>query len=101
MKFESGTIEGNISIADDLNLLGTVKGSITVAFGGKLYLRGTCTNNLIVQPGGIAFIFGTVGNDVHNAGTVELEGTVNGNVLSIGSSFKKSDEAFVRGALLV
>lgn len=101
METKSGMIEGDYTVTGDLTLLGMVTGSITVVAGGRLYLRGTCANNLIVKLGGFAFVTGTVGNDVHNAGSVDVEGTVNGSVLSIGASFKKSSGAFIRGALAV
>ena len=101
METQSGTIKGDFTVVGDFTLAGTVTGSITVLAGGRLYLRGTCMNNMIVQSGGAAFVFGTVGSDVHNAGNVEIEGTVNGSVLSIGAPFRKSDGAFIRGSLMV
>lgn len=99
MKIENGKIEGNFTVNSEMTINGMVTGSITVVAGGKLYLRGTCSNNIIVQSGGSAFLYGTVGNDVHNAGNVEVEGTVNGSVLSIGAPFKKSDGAVIRGRI--
>ena len=60
MKEERGTIAGDWTVAEAITLWGSVGGNVTVAEGGKLYMRGAVYGDILVEYGGRLHIFGRV-----------------------------------------
>jgi cytoskeletal protein CcmA (bactofilin family) len=60
MKEERGTIAGDWTVTEATTLWGSVGGNVTVAEGGKLYLRGAVYGDIVVEYGGRLHIFGRV-----------------------------------------
>ncbi|MGA3067555.1 MAG: polymer-forming cytoskeletal protein [Tepidisphaeraceae bacterium] len=86
MREERGQLTGDLEISEPYTLWGKIAGNITVADGGKLYVRGSVFGDLTVMPGGRVHILGNVkgrviamprtkiivggviGGDIHNRG---------------------------------
>ncbi|WP_367128526.1 hypothetical protein [Saccharothrix sp. HUAS TT1] len=110
-----GTINGGVWVAADGYLDSTdtrIDGALTLAAGGfGLYLRGTDTGGVVVEPRGTAaiegFLFAEQGSKVDGgitAGVGEITVTdseVLGNVSTNGTYFTDLHGAFVDGALSV
>ena len=60
MKEERGTIGGDWTVSEPTTLWGSVGGNVTIAEGGKLYLRGAVYGDILVEYGGRLHIFGRV-----------------------------------------
>jgi len=72
-----GRHKGDLSLTNDLEIMGLVNGSVTVPAGKFLRLRGRITGDLIIQSQGLAAIHGTVAGTVVNHGAdVEILGKV-------------------------
>ena len=52
MREERGTIAGDWVVSDAVELRGSVGGNVTVAEGGKLYMRGAVYGDILVEYGG-------------------------------------------------
>lgn len=84
MPVERGKIEGAVELSDELQLDGMVAGDVTVLDGGHLILRGTCCKNLLIRPGGTVDLYGTVSGDVTNqGGFLEVHGIIRGKLNTI------------------
>ena len=77
MRAEHGKIEGNLRVADGLDLHDMVTGTVSVAPGRRLELRGTVCRDLVLEEGSSVHFQGTVSGDVDNRG---------GELLVCGSS---------------
>jgi len=74
-------IDGDLTVSEELTLLGMVTGNITILKGGVLDFQGTCNKDLILEEGSKVHLGGTVnGNVVNRAGELHVSGTVNGYV---------------------
>ncbi|MFT3801032.1 MAG: hypothetical protein QM766_07410 [Burkholderiaceae bacterium] len=83
MRTESGLINGDLVVSEEVRLTGLVAGSILVVDGGVLNLHGMCAGSLTVNRGGRALVVGMVRGDViKNGGEVEIKGMVGGAVRS-------------------
>src|SRR5438034_9979071 len=60
MHDERGTIAGDWTVTEPTTLWGSVGGNVTIAEGGKLYLRGAVYGDITVEYGGRLHIFGRV-----------------------------------------
>ena len=81
MRVEEGECRGDLRVTEELELRGTVLGTITVAGGGNLSLRGACSGEVIVEAGGTASIHGAVaGGAVNRGGDLNVHGAVVGPV---------------------
>jgi hypothetical protein len=64
MRAEHGQIEGNLRVADGLDLHGMVTGPVSVAPEGRLELRGTVCRALPLEEGSYVQLYETVPGDV-------------------------------------
>lgn len=111
MKEERGTIAGDWTVAEPIELWGSVGGNVTVAEGGKFYLRGAVYGDVLIEYGGRAHIFGRIigsltvkrgakvihsgvlGGDAINKGGrlyIENTSTINGKVKTLKGETKIS-----------
>jgi len=111
MREERGTIAGDFVVNEPIELWGSVGGNVTVAEGGKLYVRGAIYGDMIIEFGGRAHIFGRVigsltvkrgakvihsgilGGDAINKGGrlyIESTATINGKVKTLKGETKIS-----------
>jgi cytoskeletal protein CcmA (bactofilin family) len=86
MREERGQVAGDVVVTETFELWGTIGGNVTVATGGKLYLRGAVYGNLMVEKGGRVHIFGQVHGNVHLAEQTKVihGGMVGGNIVNDG-----------------
>ena len=97
MNSESGKIDGDFEVAEDLQLHGMITGSALVKSGALLQLHGTVVKDVIVEQGGTAIINGTVGGSVINrGGSIEIYGVVHGSVNGPASI---DTDALVKGTI--
>ncbi len=68
MRAERGKIEGNLRVADGLDLHGMVTRTVSVAPRRRLELRGTVCRDLVLEEGSSGHLYGTVSGDVYNRG---------------------------------
>lgn len=95
MRAESGKIEGDLGVQEDVAIYGMVTGSILVT-GGILHLHGMCLKNVIVRSGGTAKLHGMVSGDaINEGGSLEVLGTVNGAVRTVNGTTVVSPSAVV------
>jgi len=81
MTIESGKIEGDFEVDENLKLHGMITGNAFVKNGATLRLHGTVCKDLTIEEGSKAIINGTVcGNVINEGGVVEVYGVVYGNV---------------------
>lgn len=78
---ESGRIDGDIAISDELALSGMATGPITVLRGGSLQLNGMAFEGLTVNGGGRAHVNGVLRGLLTCAGDVELTGRLDGQIV--------------------
>ncbi len=109
MREERGTIAGDYTVTEPVTLTGSVGGTVTVAQGGKLYLRGAVYGDIICEYGGRMHIYGRVigsltvkrgakvihsgvlGGDATNEGGrlyIESTATINGKVKTLKGETK-------------
>lgn len=97
MNIESGKIDDDYEITEDLQLNGMITGCSSVKSGAVLQLDGIVGKDVIVEQGGTAIINGTVsGNVINRGGTIEIYGVVYGNV---NGSALIDDNAVVNGTI--
>lgn len=86
MREERGQIAGDFTVAEPLELTGSVGGNVFVVDGGKFYLRGAIYGNLIVERGGRVHIYGQVKGDVTLMEKTKLihSGVIGGNLVNDG-----------------
>src|SRR4051794_25360640 len=81
MREETGMIDGDVQLASDLRLTGTIAGTTEVGPGAYLILDGTIDDDLILDLGSQVDLNGTVVGDVYNrGGNLHIAGTVLGSV---------------------
>lgn len=96
MRQETGKIDGDHILDEDLALCGMVVGTLTVPAGITLELDGTVTGDLVVEAEARAEVRGTVLGAVENrGGDVAVYGTV-GAVHDIAGSTFVDPDAVVR-----
>jgi cytoskeletal protein CcmA (bactofilin family) len=99
MREERGQIAGDVTVSDEMELWGNVGGDVTVANGGKFYLRGAIYGNLSVEPGGRVHIFGQVKGDVtiHKKTKLVHSGVIGGDLINDGGRLYVDRTAKVGG----
>jgi hypothetical protein len=86
MRQERGHLPGGVVINEAVELLGSVGGNVTVADGGKLYLRGTIYGDLIIERGARVHIFGQIQGSVmvNKHSKVVHSGVIGGDLVNDG-----------------
>jgi len=99
MREERGQILGDVTWAEKVEFWGSISGTLTVADGGKVYMRGVIYGDLVVQDGGRVHVYGNVGSDliVHEGAKVIHGGTVTGNLINQGGRLFVEQVAKVLG----
>jgi cytoskeletal protein CcmA (bactofilin family) len=99
MREERGTVAGNLLVNEPMTLWGTVGGNVTVAEGGKLYLRGAVYGDLIVEYGGRVHIFGRIAGDltVKRGSKVIHSGVLGGDATNLGGRLYIENTATING----
>ena len=99
MREERGTIAGDYTVAEPLELWGSVGGNLTVAEGGKLYLRGAVYGDILVEYGGRAHIFGRVIGTltVKRGAKVIQSGVLGGDAVNRGGRLFIENTATIMG----
>ena len=82
MKTDGNIYRRDITIRESTTFTGLVMGSITVAPGILLVLRGSAASDVVLNEGSKLEIYGQVGGDVINRGgiIVHNEGMVKGQI---------------------
>lgn len=79
MKFENGKIDGDIQIAEPIEMHGMFTGNVTVVPGGFLKLHGMACKSVTCKGGGKLVVHGTISGDLIDAGgDIEVRGMVRG-----------------------
>jgi len=101
MREERGTIPGDWQVSDAVELWGSVGGNVTVAEGGKLYMRGAVYGDIIVEFGGRMHIFGrVVGNlTVKRGAKVIHSGVLGGDATNEGGRLYIENTSVVNGKI--
>src|SRR6476659_6115371 len=99
MKEERGTIAGDYVVTEGIELWGTVGGNVTVAEGGKLYVRGAIYGDILVEYGGRAHIFGRVIGTltVKRGAKVIHSGVLGGDAINKGGRLYIENTAIING----
>jgi predicted acyltransferase (DUF342 family) len=86
MREERGTITGDVVVAEDYTLWGTIVGNVRVIDGGKMYVRGSIYGKLNVETGGRVHVYGNVARDlvVHKGAKVIHSGVLGGVAVNRG-----------------
>ena len=86
MREDRGAVTGPIVVHEPYTLWGTCGGDVTVAEGGKFYMRGSIYGDLTVEYGGRVHIYGHItGNlKVARGSKVIVSGTVGGDAVNEG-----------------
>ncbi len=101
MRAEHGKIEGTLRVTDGLDLHGMVTGTVSVAPGGRLALRGTVCRDLVLEEGSSVHLYGTVSGDVYNRGSELLVyGSIGGTLHREGGTTVIDPDAAVAGPVL-
>ncbi|EIK94015.1 hypothetical protein PMM47T1_24014 [Pseudomonas sp. M47T1] len=93
MKMENGKIVGDIQIAEDFQLNGTVTGSVTVSPNAHFQLQGMVLKNLVIEAGGSAEINGTVQGYVTNSGSLVVRGVIKGLLSTLSGTTETTASA--------
>src|SRR5262245_11910388 len=98
---ERGTIAGDWVVSEACTLWGSVGGSVTVAEGGKLYMRGAVYGDILVEYGGRLHIFGrVVGNlTVKRGAKVIHSGVIGGDATNQGGRLYIENTATINGKI--
>lgn len=96
---ERGTIAGDWTVSEPVTLWGTVGGNVTVAEGGKLYLRGAVYGDILVEWGGRLHIFGRVAGSlaVKRGAKVIHSGMLGGDAVNHGGRLYIENTATING----
>ena len=99
MREERGTIGGDYSVSDELTLWGTVGGNLTIAEGGKCYLRGAVYGDITVDYGGRLHIFGRVVGSltVKRGAKVIHSGVLGGDATNMGGRLYIENTSQIQG----
>ena len=98
---ERGTIAGNWTVTESVTLWGSVGGNVTVAEGGKLYLRGAVYGDILVQYGGRLHIFGrVVGSLTVKRGAKAIHsGVLGGDAINQGGRLYIENTSIINGKI--
>jgi cytoskeletal protein CcmA (bactofilin family) len=101
MREERGQIAGDLVVSEAMTLWGAVGGNVTVAEGGKLYMRGACYGDITVEYGGRLHIFGrVVGNlTVKRGAKVIHSGFLGGNATNEGGRLYIENTSTISGKI--
>ncbi len=100
MRIENKKIEGDIKIAEELTVNGTITGSAVVSSGGKLILNGIVKQDVILERGSYVELYGEVEGDVHNhGGELKLYGKVNGSLYKDAGVIVIHPTAVIKGKI--
>ena len=101
MKEERGTIAGDWTVSEPTTLWGSVGGNVTVAEGGKLYMRGAVYGDILVEYGGRLHIFGRVAGSltVKRGAKVIHSGLLGGNATNMGGRLYIENTAQINGKI--
>lgn len=83
---ERGTVRGDVVVAEEYHLHGTIKGNVLVQKNGRLHLDGVVDGNVVIESGGMVYLHGTVNGDVTNRGMLNVAGMVNGVLNDLGGT---------------
>ena len=99
MREERGTIAGDFTVAEAITLWCTVGGNVTVAEGGKLYMRGAVYGDITVEWGGRCHIFGRVAGSltVKRGAKVIHSGVLGGNATNQGGRLYIENTSIING----
>ena len=101
MREERGTIAGDYTVTEHLTLWGSVGGNVTVAEGGKFYLRGAVYGDLTVEWGGRLHIFGRCQGSltVKRGAKVIHSGVLGGDAINDGGRLYIESTAIINGKI--
>src|SRR5436190_23379222 len=101
MHEERGTIAGDWTVSEPTTLWGTVGGNVTIAEGGKLYLRGAVYGDILVEYGGRLHIFGrVVGSLTVNRGAKVIHsGVLGGDAINKGGRLFIETTSVINGKI--
>jgi len=98
MQIVRGTLESPLCVDSELEVQGTVSGSIRVRKPGRLVLRGVCKGHVVLEAGARAELWGIVqGNLINEGGHVSLFGLLEGHAERSGGTTCISADSIVRG----
>jgi cytoskeletal protein CcmA (bactofilin family) len=98
MRIESGKVEGDLVLSEDLELRGLVTGDVRLQQGIFFALVGLVGGSVIVESGATAIIRGTVSKDVVNkGGTIEIYGSVGRSVRTASGNTVVANGAMIAG----
>jgi cytoskeletal protein CcmA (bactofilin family) len=98
---ERGTIAGDWVVSEPVTLWGSVGGNVTVAEGGKLYMRGAVYGDILVEYGGRLHIFGrVVGSLTVKRGAKAIHsGVLGGNAINEGGRLYIETTSVINGKI--
>jgi cytoskeletal protein CcmA (bactofilin family) len=99
MREERGAIAGDFVVNEPMTLWGSVGGNLTVAEGGKFYLRGAVYGDVTCEFGGRMHIFGRITGDllVKRGAKVIHSGLIAGNATNDGGRLYVESTAIING----
>jgi len=97
MQIIHGRVESPLVVHSELEVRGTVAGSLRVSEAGDFVLRGVCEGDVVIEAGARAEIWGIVeGNLINRGGRVCLFGIVQGYSQRIDGQTSVSCDSVVR-----
>ncbi|MEO6436351.1 MAG: polymer-forming cytoskeletal protein, partial [Tepidisphaeraceae bacterium] len=92
---------GDFTVAEPMTLWGTVGGNVTVAEGGKLYLRGAIYGDITIEYGGRCHIFGRIVGSltVKRGAKVIHSGVLGGDATNEGGRLYIENTAVINGKI--
>ncbi len=97
MQIIHGRVESPLVVHSDLEVRGTVAGSLRVSETGAFVLRGVCEGDVVIEVGACAEIWGIIeGNLINRGGRVCLFGLVQGYSQRLGGQTNISCDSVVR-----
>jgi cytoskeletal protein CcmA (bactofilin family) len=102
MREERGQLPGGQIISDAVELWGSIGGDVTIAEGGKFYLRGAVYGDILVEWGGRLHIFGRVtGNLIVKRGAKVIHsGVLGGDATNLGGRLFIEKTAQIHGKII-
>jgi cytoskeletal protein CcmA (bactofilin family) len=101
MREERGQLAGNQTIAEELELTGSIAGDVAIVEGGKVYVRGAIYGSITVEDGGRVHVYGHVqGNlTVLDGAKAIVSGVIGGNAINRGGRLYIDEMGKVMGKL--
>src|SRR2546421_5506887 len=101
MHEERGTIAGDWTVTEPTTLWGSVGGNVTVAEGGKLYMRGAIYGDILVEYGGRLHIFGRIVGSltVKRGAKVIHSGVLGGDAINKGGRLVIETTSIINGKI--